>query len=132
MTASQVSCTTSSPDASVDTWERATRSIIGDQALTILAKALSVPCLAVTGSDCRPHRGSRCGARRVRRAPAAVRRRWSTEASCGIPVTARPSAGPALIAQAALTRPMWLNACGKLPSSSPVAGRPPRRAGRRR
>ena len=24
------------------------------------------------------------------------------------------------MAQAALTRPMWLNACGKLPSSSPV------------
>ena len=27
-----------------------------------------------------------------------------------------------LIAQAALASPMWLNACGKLPSSSPVAG----------
>ena len=26
------------------------------------------------------------------------------------------------MAQAALTSPMWLNACGKLPSRSPVAG----------
>jgi hypothetical protein len=41
----------------------------------------------------------------------------------------RHSAGPLrwcrsarAIAQAALTRPMWLNAWGKLPSSSPVAG----------
>ena len=34
--------------------------------------------------------------------------------------------------QAALTRPMWLNACGKLPIISPLPRRSPRRAGPRR
>ena len=34
----------------------------------------------------------------------------------------RPPPFAWLIAQAALTRPMWLNACGKLPRSSPVSG----------
>src|SRR5207253_4975222 len=41
--------------------------------------------------------------------------------SCGAS-SALPPTRARDIAQAALIRPMWLNACGKLPSSSPVVG----------
>ena len=44
----------------------------------------------------------------------------------------RPAPSASEIAQAALTKPMWLNACGKLPSSSRCWGRPPRPAARHR
>ena len=130
------------------TWRTATQGPRTPDRTRFTTLDVPVPCAATPldiGSDCdvtttadtvMPGAVTRATARSGRR-PAPGLRRWvhGTAATCDDddavrypgnlrPVRAQDAAASAAASsfEAAMIRPMWLKACGKLPSSSPLAG----------